>query len=160
MSHRVEIMHFSPLEIFKACLQSSMKDPKDNLVVYFILFSSWQFVPLVGIRVGNKTSNVRIWTWQRVLAIKVCPFHLICHLVFTLLPLPIVAMALITKAIMQSSALSRSVFVRSFSVSALRTQARPLDSEFPVLTDPLMENKQLPSFMVGTENGFLPRQVC
>lgn len=69
-------------------------------------------------------------------------------------------MALITKAIMQSSALSRSVFVRSFSVSALRTQARPLDSEFPVLTDPLMENKQLPSFMVGTENGFLPRQVC
>ncbi|CAO3686796.1 unnamed protein product [Umbelopsis ramanniana] len=67
-------------------------------------------------------------------------------------------MALITKAIIRSSALSRSVFVRSFSVSALRTQARPLDSEFPVLTDPLMENKQLPSFMVGTENGFLPRQ--
>lgn len=68
-------------------------------------------------------------------------------------------MALITKAIIQSSSLARSVFVRSFSVSALRTQARPVDSEFPILTDPLKENKQLPSFMVGTENGFLPRQV-
>ncbi|CAO3681297.1 unnamed protein product [Umbelopsis vinacea] len=67
-------------------------------------------------------------------------------------------MALITKAIIQSSSLARSVFVRSFSVSALRTQARPVDSEFPILTDPLKENKQLPSFMVGTENGFLPRQ--
>lgn len=68
-------------------------------------------------------------------------------------------MAILTKAISQSIASSKNAFVRSFSVAAVRHQARPVDSEFRILTDPLVDNKDLPSFMVGTENGFLPRQV-
>jgi hypothetical protein len=68
-------------------------------------------------------------------------------------------MAILTKAISQSVASSKNAFVRSFSVAAVRQQARPVDSEFRILTDPLLDNKDLPSFMVGTENGFLPRQV-
>lgn len=46
---------------------------------------------------------------------------------------------------------------RSFHTSDINHQAREVPG-FPILEDPLINNHSIPSFMVGTQNGFLPRQ--
>jgi len=46
---------------------------------------------------------------------------------------------------------------RAFHTSDVQAQAREVPG-FPILDDPLVHNHSIPSFMVGTQNGFLPRQ--
>ncbi|KAF9091605.1 hypothetical protein BGX29_010873 [Mortierella sp. GBA35] len=46
---------------------------------------------------------------------------------------------------------------RQFHTSDIQNQAREVPG-FPILDDPLVSNHSIPSFMVGTQNGFLPRQ--
>ncbi|KAG0051714.1 hypothetical protein BGZ83_003383 [Gryganskiella cystojenkinii] len=46
---------------------------------------------------------------------------------------------------------------RAFHTSDVQAQAREVPG-FPILDDPLVNNHSIPSFMVGTQNGFLPRQ--
>ncbi|KAG0250445.1 hypothetical protein BGZ95_007200, partial [Linnemannia exigua] len=46
---------------------------------------------------------------------------------------------------------------RQFHTSDIQNQAREVPG-FPILDDPLVNNHSIPSFMVGTQNGFLPRQ--
>ncbi|KAF9359228.1 hypothetical protein BGX26_012835 [Mortierella sp. AD094] len=46
---------------------------------------------------------------------------------------------------------------RQFHTSDISQQAREVPG-FPILDDPLTHNHSIPSFMVGTQNGFLPRQ--
>ncbi|KAK3834689.1 MAG: hypothetical protein JOS17DRAFT_737454 [Linnemannia elongata] len=46
---------------------------------------------------------------------------------------------------------------RQFHTSDIQNQAREVPG-FPILDDPLVQNHSIPSFMVGTQNGFLPRQ--
>ncbi|KAG9326375.1 hypothetical protein KVV02_003726 [Mortierella alpina] len=46
---------------------------------------------------------------------------------------------------------------RAFHTSDKNSQAREVPG-FPILEDPLVNNHSIPSFMVGTQNGFLPRQ--
>ncbi|KAF9108158.1 hypothetical protein BGX27_008453 [Mortierella sp. AM989] len=46
---------------------------------------------------------------------------------------------------------------RQFHTSDINQQAREVPG-FPILDDPLVQNHSIPSFMVGTQNGFLPRQ--
>ncbi|KAG0232336.1 hypothetical protein BGX31_005182 [Mortierella sp. GBA43] len=46
---------------------------------------------------------------------------------------------------------------RHFHTSEFSQQAREVPG-FPILEDPLVHNHSIPSFLVGTQNGFLPRQ--
>ncbi|KAG0352974.1 hypothetical protein BC939DRAFT_278186 [Gamsiella multidivaricata] len=46
---------------------------------------------------------------------------------------------------------------RQFHTTDIAQQAREVPG-FPILEDPLVHNHSIPSFMVGTQNGFLPRQ--
>ncbi|KAF9897728.1 hypothetical protein BX616_005088, partial [Lobosporangium transversale] len=46
---------------------------------------------------------------------------------------------------------------RQFHTSEINAMAREVPG-FPILDDPLTHNHSIPSFMVGTQNGFLPRQ--
>ncbi|KAF8968188.1 hypothetical protein BGZ46_010936 [Entomortierella lignicola] len=46
---------------------------------------------------------------------------------------------------------------RQFHTTDISQQAREVPG-FPILDDPLVNNHSIPSFMVGTQNGFLPRQ--
>ncbi|KAF9377035.1 hypothetical protein CPC16_012025, partial [Podila verticillata] len=56
-----------------------------------------------------------------------------------------------------SSTSSGTPKYRSFHTSDINQQAREVPG-FPILEDPLIHNHSIPSFMVGTQNGFLPRQ--
>ncbi|KAF9334475.1 hypothetical protein BG006_002080 [Podila minutissima] len=56
-----------------------------------------------------------------------------------------------------SSTSSGTPKYRSFHTSDINMQAREVPG-FPILEDPLINNHSIPSFMVGTQNGFLPRQ--
>ncbi|KAG0015033.1 hypothetical protein BGZ81_000126 [Podila clonocystis] len=56
-----------------------------------------------------------------------------------------------------SSTSSGTPKYRSFHTSDINLQAREVPG-FPILEDPLIHNHSIPSFMVGTQNGFLPRQ--
>lgn len=56
-----------------------------------------------------------------------------------------------------SSTSSGTPKYRSFHTSDVNLQAREVPG-FPILEDPLIHNHSIPSFMVGTQNGFLPRQ--
>lgn len=63
-----------------------------------------------------------------------------------------------TQAIRHSSSSSNQPKkYRAFHTSDVQAQAREVPG-FPVLDDPLVHNHSIPSFMVGTQNGFLPRQ--
>ncbi|KAG0256117.1 hypothetical protein DFQ27_005892 [Actinomortierella ambigua] len=56
-----------------------------------------------------------------------------------------------------SSSTSSATASRNFHSSGTTNQAREVQ-DFPILYDPVPNNHTIPSFMVGTENGFLPRQ--
>ncbi|KAF9969296.1 hypothetical protein BGZ73_008396 [Actinomortierella ambigua] len=56
-----------------------------------------------------------------------------------------------------ASSSSSSTGSRTFHTSGTNKQAREVH-DFPILYDPVPSNHELPSFMVGTQNGFLPRQ--
>src|SRR5690554_2455996 len=56
-----------------------------------------------------------------------------------------------------SSNQSQQPKYRQFHTSDVNKQAREVPG-FPILEDPLASNHSIPSFMVGTQNGFLPRQ--
>ncbi|KAF9180577.1 hypothetical protein BGZ50_006136 [Haplosporangium sp. Z 11] len=57
----------------------------------------------------------------------------------------------------QSQNQSQQPKYRQFHTSDINKQAREVPG-FPILEDPLVHNHSIPSFMVGTQNGFLPRQ--
>lgn len=77
------------------------------------------------------------------------------------------ALAVLANSLRQSNAIVREYSsstsssgtpkYRSFHTSDINHQAREVPG-FPILEDPLIHNHSIPSFMVGTQNGFLPRQ--
>ncbi|RUS27353.1 hypothetical protein BC938DRAFT_483359 [Jimgerdemannia flammicorona] len=58
---------------------------------------------------------------------------------------------------LRASASIRSLSTGAFAPTAMRLHAHRLD-HFPILRETMPEDTKIPSFMVGTKNGFLPRQ--